>query len=473
MAAVAVPNKWDHETDVIIVGGGTAGLPAAVVAAEAGLKATLIESRPVCGGSFSMVVGGFAAVGSDEQKARGIDDTPDLFYQDLLDVCGADPEIARAYVDNVLDAYKMLSEEGVKFPGLVPLPCHSRLRVLGWLLGYGPKMVKALEDRARRKGVEILFRHRATRLITDPPTGRVIGLQVSAGDETKNFKAKKAVVLTSGGFGRNREMIAEYCPEMVNCVPKMPVGHMGDGLKMGLAVGAATKDMGISVAGSWPVDVETHSECIWALDWGGIMVNVNGKRFHAESSAEGFYGRMTEAGMRQPGAVYWVLFDDKIRNNIGRIEGTDDRNMEHVKDVEKCKKVTADTVEELAEKAGIDAPGLKETIEKYNSDIDSVGYDTVFGRKGQMGEARALEKITPPFYAIKCVTCTTSMKGGLKINGRCQVINPYGEALPGLYAAGEVSGGLHTKSYLLAVMSSSAMTQGIIAGRNAAAESSS
>jgi len=470
MAAVEVPKKWDYEADVIIAVGGAAGLPAAVVVAEAGLKATILESRPVCGGSFSMVVGGFAAVGSDEQKARGIDDSPDLFYEDLINVCGADPEIARAYADNVYDAYKMLKEEGLEFPGLIPLPRHSRLRVLGWLLGYGPKMVKALEDRARRKGVEILLRHRATRLITDPQTGKVIGLKVNVQDETKNFKAKRAVILASGGFGRNREMIAEYCPEMVNCVPKMPVGHLGDGLKMGLAVGAATKDIGISVAGSWPVCIETHSESIWALDWGGIMANVDGKRFHNESSAEGFYGPMTEAGMRQPGGVYWVIFDDNIMGNIGKIEGTTERNMEHVKDIEKCKKIKADTIEELAEKAGIDAKGLKESIDKYNSDIDSVGYDTVLGRKFQHGEARPIAKLTPPFTAIKCVTSTTSMKGGLKINGRSQVINQYGEVIPGLYAAGEVTGGLHTKSYLLGVMSAGSMTQGIIAGRNAVKE---
>ncbi len=471
MTPAEVPQKWDHEADVIIVGGGTAGLPAAVIVAEAGLNTTLLEARPALGGSFNMVVGGFCAPGCEEQKAAGItDDSPDLFYEDLVNICGADPEIARAYADNVLDSYKMLVEEGVEFPGLIPLPRHSRRRVLGWLLGFGPKMVKAAEGRARRVGVEILTRHRALRLIVNPQTDRVIGLTVDTGGEIKNFRAKRAVILTSGGFGRNREMVAEYAPHMVNCVPKMPVSHLGDGLKMGMDAGAATKDMGIAVAGSWPVDVETHSECIWALDWGGIMVNVHGKRFHDESSSEGFYGRMTEAAMRQPGSVYWVVFNEDIMNNIGRIEGTDKRNMEHVKDVEKCNRIITSSLDELAEKAGINAEGLKEAIEKYNSDIDNFGYDTVCGRKHQMGEARPLAKITPPYYAIKSVTATTSMKGGLKINARGQVLNQYDETIPGLYAAGETTGGLHTKTYLLGIMSSSAFTQGIIAARNAVKE---
>ena len=99
-----------------------------------------------------------------------------------------------------------------------------------------------------------------------------------------------------------------------------------------------------------------------------------------------------------------------------------------------------------------------------------MGYDTEFGRKGQHGEHRALVKINPPYMAIKCTTCTTSMKGGLKINAKGEVLNHYGEAIPGLYAGGEVAGGLWPKSYMLGVMSSAAYTQGIIAARNAIKE---
>ena len=197
------------------------------------------------------------------------------------------------------------------------------------------------------------------------------------------------------------------------------------------------------------------------------MVNVNGKRFHNESQAEGFYGPMTGAGMKQPGSVYWTVYDEKIKEDRGGGSAVDHQ----VKSIEKCKKYKADTIEELAKSTGIDVNGLKETIDKYNSDIDSEGYDTVFNRKYQFGKARSLIKIeTPPFYSIKCVTSLTSMKGGLKINSRGQVLTQYGEVIPGLYAAGEVTGGLHTKNYLLAVMSSSALTQGIITGRNAVKE---
>ena len=285
-------------------------------------------------------------------------------------------------------------------------------------------VVKTLENRARKDGAEILFHHKANRLITAAETDRVIGVKVEVKKgEIKNFKARRGVIIATGGFGRNRAMVAEYAPYMVDCVPKMPISHQGDGLKMALNVGAATKDIGIAVAGSWPVSIETHSRAIWALDWGGIMVNVDGERFFMESSAEGFYGRMTEAGMRQPGGVYWVILDQNVFDHVGtsQVKGTIGRNMAHFKDIDDCAKVKADTLEELAKKSDINVTNFEKTVEKYNSDIDSVGYDTVFGRKYQFGTARPIEKLTPPFYAIKCVTSTTSFKGGIKIDGDCHV----------------------------------------------------
>lgn len=476
MPGVEIPKKWDHEADVIIVGGGTAGLPAAITVAEAGLKATVLEAKPACGGSFNMVAGAFAIAGSDEQKELGIEDGPDLVYDDLVKVCGSVPEVARAFADNQLDAYKMLREQGIKFPGIVPHPCHSRPRCLGWLQGLGPELVRALEDKAGKTGVEILFKHRAGRLIRDPQTGKIIGLTADVKGETKNFKAKRAVILATGGFGHNKEMIAEYEPDMVRGFPKMPNSHQGDGLKMALAMGAATKDIGVAVAPSWPLCIETHSNAIWLLDYGAIGVNKYGKRFHNEASMEGFYGPLTGVGMKQPDGVYWIVYNDKIKDQVGTVdlvgkEGKTERNKGQIENIENCKQYKANTIEELAESAGVDAKGLKETIGKYNSDIDSVGYDTVFGRKFQFGEMRPVVKIdVPPFLAIKCITAITSMKGGLKINGRSQVLNHYDEAIAGLYAAGEMTGGLWTKTYMLGIMTSSCMTFGIIAGRNAAKE---
>ena len=113
MSPVSTPKQCDLECDVLVIGAGSTGLPAAIAVAEAGFKPLLIEARPKAGGSLAMVVGAFARPGSDEQKAAGIKDSPDLYYQDLIRDCEANPEIARSFVDNVLDVYKILQEEGI------------------------------------------------------------------------------------------------------------------------------------------------------------------------------------------------------------------------------------------------------------------------------------------------------------------------------------------------------------------------
>jgi len=472
MPPVTLPGKCDFETDVLVIGAGSAGLPAAYTIAEAGYKALLIEDRPKTGGSLAMVVGGFAVCGTDEQKAAGIDDGPDRFYNDLVTVCGSDPELARAYVDHVHEVYEVLKEEGMVWPGIADITGHSAPRCFGWLLGYGPKIVEALEKRCKKLNVPILFRHRAQRLTVDPATGRVTGAVIFEGDKKKFVKATMGVVLATGGFLHNKEIIAEYDPVMANCVPKMPVSHQGDGLKMALELGAATKDIGISVAGSWPLCKDTHSRCIWALDCGGLMVNKFGKRFHNEGSDEGFYGFMTRAGMSQPDGAYFVIYDGEIAASIGvnRVKGEIVQNQEHVKDLDQCVRYYGNTPEELAQKLGIDPVGFAETIAKWNADIEKVGYDTVFDRKGRFGGYGKLLPFKAPFIGIKAVTSLTSAKGGLKINVKQQVIDQYGDPIPGLFAAGEIAGGMWTKSYTLATMSSLAPTQGMLAARTILAE---
>ena len=193
------------------------------------------------------------------------------------------------------------------------------------------------------------------------------------------------------------------------------------------------------------------------------------ERFFKESSDEGFYGRMTEAGMRQPGNVYWVVFDQWVFDHVGtsQVKGTIERNMAHFRDIDWCVKVKADTPEELAKAAGFNPDNFKKTLARYNGDIEKHGYDTVFDRRYQFGSARQVQTLNPPFYAVKCVTSLTSMKGGLKVDEEMRVIDQYDDSIPGLYAAGEATGGLWTGSYMLAVMTSGSMGQGIIAAKSA------
>ncbi len=465
MVPVEIPKKWDYEADIIVIGAGTAGMPAAITAADAGAKVCLLEILPYCNPSLSVINVGPGFAGTDVQKELGVDDSPEQYYKDGVELAKGDPELWRIFADNQLETYYWCQKIGMGF-GKELSPAghgHRRRRVI-WK--KGSEMTRVLEKTCKDKGVDLKFSHRATRLITDPTTRRVIGIKVKIKDkEEQNFKAKKAVIIATGGFGRNKEMVEEYGPYFINWLPTMGHGHLGDGLKMALEHGAATRHLGRAVSGSFAVDVESKSGIMDFVAYsGGIYVNIEGKRFADESCRDRFYGLLTEEGMKQPQQVWFGIFDERINKTTLRHE------MMH-----KAKPVVGSTLGELANKLGIDAAGLTKTVEKYNSDIGKLGYDSEFDRRTQDGsEGKPIKLDTPPFYGYKCRGSTSSFKGGLKVNAKMQVVNHYGEIIPGLYAAGEVTGGLwgHDGTYLPGTMVSASMTLGRVAAKNALKESS-
>jgi flavocytochrome c len=464
MVPVSIPKKWDYEADVVVVGGGTVGLPAAWVVADAGLKAVVLELLPYLAPSLSVINVGPVFAGTDVQKEMGIDDSPEEYYKDGVELGKGDPALWRVLADNQLDTYYWCQKIGMGFgKDLFSPPGH---RIMRGIWKKGTEMTRCLEKAVKDKGIEIKFSHRATRLISDPSTGRVLGLKVKVKDkEELNFRAKKAVILGTGGFGRNPELVAEYGPYFIDWLPTMCHGHLGDGLKMALDLGAGTSHIGRAVSGSFAVDAVSKSGVMDFVGYaGGIFVNVNGKRFSDEGMKVKFYGLVSEEGMKQPGHVWFAIIDDKMKNTTLR------PMMMH-----KAKPVQADTLEDLAGKMGIDAAGLKATVEKYNRDLDTLGYDSEFERstlEGCMGKPIKLDK--PPFYAYKCTGSTSSFKGGIKINNKMQVVSQYGEVIPGLYAAGELTGGLwgNGSTYLPGTMVTSSMTFGRIAAQNAIKEPS-
>jgi fumarate reductase flavoprotein subunit len=461
MIKLMVPEKWDHETDVLIIGGGTAGIPAGIAVIEAGSKATLLELTSSCGGSGRMIGVGAAFAGTDFQKKTGIEDSPDVLVRDGVEVAGGSPELWRVYADNQIETFNWLESIGCppESDFCVPGGGHRIRRIHRYV---GSKVMSAIYKQAKEKGVEILFKHRATRLIWSENKGRVLGAKVSLKDKDMiNICAKKAIILATGGFGRNRDMLREYGQRFVDCPPMMHVGHKGDGLKMGLDMGAATSDIGQAVVASFPICTTKKKNAIFMTGVGVVAVNVHGKRFCDESCPSGDYGELTDAGLDQPDRLFWLVYDNKIRAKAQKVT-----------EVERFHEYNGDTFDELARNAGIDPAGFVKTMEQYDKDLKSNGFDTVFGRKTMIhphGKPRILE--TPPYYAIKCTTTISSMKGGLRINPECRVVNNYGEIIPGLYAAGEVTGGLFGKGvYLGAVLWPASLTFGRLAGRNAASE---
>jgi len=464
MVKPPVPEKWDYETDIIVVGAGTAGLPAAIIAKDAGAEVVVLELLPMLAPSLPLINVGPAFAGTDVQKEQGIPDSPDEYYKDGVELANGDPVLWRTYVDNQLDTYYWCQEIGMNLgKDLFPPPGH---RIKRGIWKKGSEMLRALEKTAKEKGIEIKLQHRAVRLITDPKTDRVVGLKVKIKDkEEQNFKARKAVILTTGGFGRNPELVGEFGPYFLDWLPTMSHGHLGDGLKMALGAGAATKEISHAVSGSFAVDVDSKTGIMDFVGYaGGLYINTDGKRFADESGRTEFYGLITEKGMKQPGHYWYAICDDGIKNSTLRPQ------MMH-----KAKPIEAASLEELAEKTGINLANLKATIEKYNKDIEATGQDSEFGRTTQEGcEGVPVKLDNPPYYAYKCTGSTSSFKGGIKIDTQAHVINQYNEAIPGLYAAGELTGGLwgHGGTYLPCTMVTASMTFGRIAGKTAAGETS-
>ena len=460
MPLLKVPKKWDDEADVMVVGAGNGGFPAAITAADKGAKVIVLELWSAPASSLAMIAGGTIFAGTDFQKAHGIDDSPDKLFNEAVEKTGGSPELWRVLADRQLDAYAWLQSIGAKpvaifgNPGQDIVRCHR-------FEGHGTGLIKTLRRTADNKGIKTLYKHRAERLVVDPTTGRVVGVTARHDDKVLNFRAKKAVILATGGFIMNRDMVKEYGPYSVGCLSKSAPHHYGDGLKMALDVGASTTDIGVAASPSLSTCVHTGKTTImW--NQGAIVIRPDGQRWADEMGRS--YNVMFKEHMHYyPDGLHYIIYDNKIREAASR------------EDYSKLKEYSADTIEGLAEAVGLDPKALKATIDEFNSDIDTYGYDKKFGRKvwgGLMTEARVPKIDTPPYWGVKCLVALTSCKGGVTINGKAQVLDLYGGVIPGLYAVGEVTGGLFSRpeAYYAGTMTLVGFVFGIVAGENAVAE---
>ncbi|MDR1043322.1 MAG: FAD-dependent oxidoreductase [Clostridiales Family XIII bacterium] len=449
MPRLKVPEKWDHECDILVVGGGTAGMPAALAAAKAGNKVTILEMMQICGGSGNIIAAGASFAGTELQKELGIPDSPEQYYKDGVGPNGGgDPDIWRVIADNQLDTWEwfksmdLYPDNDPESGPIINNPGHTYKRLHRY--SSGRRVEQRIEEEVRKAGVEILFEHRALRLYSDPVTDRVFGAQVKTKETVKNFKARKAVILTSGSFSRNPDMVYEYGSKFVDesVLPIAAPGHLGDGLRMAMELGAKTNHIGDAAVGSLIYDVNSKNDrVIFFVHWGGgIIVNWNGKRFTDESCRDGFYGQVAAEFLDQPRKTAWIIYDDEIRKAVPP------------HDTKGLKEFKADTLEELCSITGITSvDNLRNDIEKYNEDVESEGYDTVWGRKHFCWNVGTLVpiKMTGPFYAINGGCTTSSFKGGMKVDSRGRMLNQFDEPIPGLYAAGEIIGGLFSRGMYL------------------------
>lgn len=449
-------NAFDGTYDVIVIGTGAAGSSAAARASELGLKVLVLEKLRIGGGSTIICNGGFAICGTDIQKAKGIEDSPELFEKEMLQLGKVnDPVVVHRFVNETLPTYKWAKNLGVEFHDVTT---GAGMSVPRQHMTKTPQMLKVFNDLAKKNGATFLYGTPAKRLITDS-TGRVIGVQAEKGKKTLRFKALKGVVIAAGGWARSEDLLRRFSPKAEKAMKLGGLGNSGDGSKMAWALGADLLDVSYTkpTFGFNP----TTSTSAFVMYNGAIIVNTNGERFVDESLP---YKTLGEITLEQPNGLGIQVYDAGI-HEIAQKDPL--ANTDYLKKNGELHQ--ADTLQELAAKLGIPADNLTKAVAEYNRGIEK--HADRFGRTSlTAGGGKLLPIQKAPFYGFKATSVLLSTYCGPKINENAQVISILGEPIPGLWAAGEGTGGIHGAAYMSGTSVGKAVVFGRLAAENIAAQ---
>jgi succinate dehydrogenase/fumarate reductase flavoprotein subunit len=481
---------WDQTADVVIVGAGVAGLPAAITARELGASVIVIDANYDIGGR-GMLSGGRVQLGGGTplQQKFNIKDSADQVFLDWVRHDDAesrysDRDLVRVYADENVSAFNFLIDNGVEFieKPITPPDASTVDRIFvtkEWHIPAevvaphrnrnGSGLVRRLTESARKKGAQILLKHRMTKLIREKATsGRVLGIEVKAGDRVINIRASRGVIVATGGHTGNVNFRRMFDPRLTEeyqqaCAPYVEQDASGELAAMD--VGASLWATAIQTSESGAAITKTrHIGCRWGYsslvyepdsvmfpqakatgltvkDWQDIiMVNQFGKRFwdEADGSYKFFNAAMAYNGDQKKlngGGPIWAIFDTdgalREKWNVKPPSVDPDGYF-----------FVADTLAELArriqnphQKQAMPGAALAETVARYNSFVADGG-DKDFKKKGPMHK---IEK--PPFYAAWATPILHDTLTGLRTNTSTEVIDTRGEVIAGLYAAGEVQGG--------------------------------
>lgn len=441
------------DSDIIVIGAGGCGLMAALVAAKKGARVLLLEKTDKPGGGTAVSSKGIRAAGSRRQRELKIADSPELYAQDILrrNNNESDAVLTRRLAETSGRVADFLTDvAGIEFQLGEFAFGHGAQRSHSW------KADKTITDFLfeaveREKNIQVRFSTPVLSLKQEAD-GAVIGVVTADGV----FTARK-IILASGGFGASAELLSRYIPKAVDIPFPGHHGSTGDGIKMGVAAGAATENMGAFQP--YPAYIGPGKRAVApevALS-GGIMVDARGKRFVDETKYPGGLGtKMLEL----PGKQAYEIFDERIYQLHRNAPGL--RNLSRYFDEGLL--LRADTAEKIAARLAIDAGGLKQTIQDYNDSAASSGKDA-FGR--------ALpEPLRAPFYGIKVTVALYHTQGGLKVTPDGQVQRADGSIIPNLYAGGGVAVGVSGKGlegYLPGNGLLASLGLGMRAGEHAAA----
>ena len=463
------------EADVVVVGAGGAGMTAAITAAGEGKSVVILESQSMVGGNSVRATGGMNAgktVYQDENEfgeSAGVEKTlktaaekyadnetitalaktvseqwaayqanPTGYFDsvelmELDTMIGGkginDPALVETLCANSADAIDWLDEHGItlhnvsSFGGASVKRIHRPVNAEGKTVSVGSYMIPLLEENCKKAGVQILLNTTANEILTDA-SGAAVGIKATGSTgETVTVNAK-AVVLTTGGFGANLDMVVKYKPELKGFMTTNASGIQGQGIEMAEAIGAATVDMD-QIQIHPTVEANTAALITEGLRGdGAILINEEGQRFIDEVGTRDV---VSAAEIAQTGSYSWLVVDQAMVDASSVIQGY----------IKKGYTVTGATYEELGKAMGVDAAAFAETMEKWNGYVEAKN-DPDFGRTSFANPLN-----TAPYYAVKVTAGVHHTMGGLKINANTEVLNEKGEVIPGLFAAGEVTGGVH------------------------------
>ena len=328
------------------------------------------------------------------------------------------------------------------------------------------EVIAFLRRTCEAQGVKIVTKMKAERLVWDEAEGRIAGVRASRKGKTVTVRARYGVVLAAGGFSRNPKMLKKYAPQLEHAAVIAGLGTQGDGILMAQAYGADMIDTNfIKATYGFSPTAKSIAQKSNSQYMGAIVVNKLGRRFGNESVS---YKLFADWAFVQPEGKSWLILDDDIRREAAKKNPTQDGYLWNPIDKgEKPDYVSiGNTIEEAAEKAGLDPKAVAETVARYNGFVDS-GKDLDFGREGLAAGKSKLKKIEKaPFFIFPATGAMIATYCGVRITPEAEVVDVFGDVIPGLWAAGEMTGGVHGAAYMNGTAFSKAMAFGRIAAKS-------
>lgn len=492
----------EETVDVVVVGAGGAGMTAAITATDAGKKVIVVESQPIAGGNSVRSTGGMNAAKTPYQdknefkEAAGVEKTLataaekfadnatitalaatvksqwDAYqanpqgYFDSVELMELDtliggkgknnPELVKALAENSAAAIEWLASIGAEvknvgaFGGASVKRIHRPVNADGKVTAVGAYIVPILEKNLQDRNVQFLFDTTANEIIMKD--GKAVGIKATGKDGHKVTINAKSVVIATGGFGANAEMVEKYKPELKGFATTNAEGAQGQGIDMATAVGAATVDMDqIQIHPTVHIEEDGNAHLITEglRGDGAILVNAEGKRFYDEVSTR---DKVSAAIIAQPEKSAWLVVDQSMVDKSAVIAGY----------IKSGYTVTGATYEELAKAMGVDETTFVSTMNTWNQAVEAKS-DAEFNRTSFANPLTAA-----PYYAIKITPAVHHTMGGIVINPKAEVLNEKGEVISGLFAAGEVTGGVHGANRLGGNAVADFVVFGRISGQSAA-----